>query len=97
MSAISTKNFHLPLPADTYRALRRAAEKLGEPATSIARTAIAEWLERQRRCAVEEGIAEYALAVAGSRDDLDPDFERAGIDVVASDAKRKPRKRGARR
>lgn len=97
MSAIATKNFHLPLPVDTYRELRRAAERLGEPATSVARTAISQWLEQQRRCAVEEGIAVYATAIAGGRDDLDPDLERAGIEVVAPTSKRKARKRGARR
>ena len=97
MTATTTKNFHLPLPVDTYRDLRRAAERLGEPTTSVARTAISEWLERQRKFAVEEGIAEYATAVAGSREDLDPDFERAGIEAVAARSKPAARKNRARR
>ena len=91
MAASTTKNFHLPLPVDTYRDLRRAAERLGEPTTSVARTATSECLDRQRKFAVEEGIAEYAIAVAGSRDDLDPDFERAGIEVIVARAKRTAR------
>ena len=87
-----TKNFHLPLPSDTYDELRKAAERLGEPATAVARAAISEWLERQKQCAIEQRIAEYAAAVGGSQDDLDRGLERAGLETIASDTGRRRRR-----
>lgn len=35
-------------------------------------------------------IAEYAAAVGGSRDDLDPALVRAGIETITSDTGRRP-------
>ena len=38
------KNFHLPLPEQTYNQLREQAERAGAPATILARQAIDCWL-----------------------------------------------------
>jgi predicted transcriptional regulator len=43
------RNFHLPLPEETYDRLRRAAERSKEPATALAREAIECWLRQQLR------------------------------------------------
>jgi hypothetical protein len=74
------KNFHVPLPDDTYATLRAAAQSSKIPATALAREAIDSWLRQQRRRARDNSIAAYAAAMAGSRLDLDPVLERAGIE-----------------
>jgi hypothetical protein len=38
------KNFHLPLPEQTYRQLRVEAERARVPTTTLAREAIDQWL-----------------------------------------------------
>jgi predicted DNA-binding protein len=75
----ATKNFHLPLPERAYEELRREAAREGRPATTVAREAIEEWLERRRKSELHEQIAEYASAQKGSAADLDPALERAAV------------------
>lgn len=76
------RNFHLPLPEALYDELRSAAKDADQPATRFAqqlmRTGLDEWRRTRRR----QAIAAYAKQAAGSRDDLDPDLERAAIDVL---------------
>lgn len=91
----TVRNFHLPLPEPTYRRLRDAAERTGQPATAVARHAIETWLREHRRTMVREAIARYAADAAGSRDDLDEALEAAGLEVW--ERSRTPRKRRARR
>ena len=43
------KNFHLPLPEQTYNHLRAEAERAQVPATALAREAIDWWLRQQLR------------------------------------------------
>jgi hypothetical protein len=74
------KNFHLPLPEETYSQLRAEAERSRVPATSLAREAIDTWLRQQQRKARHDAIAAFAGEMAGSRLDLDPDLESAGIE-----------------
>jgi hypothetical protein len=74
------KNFHLPLPDQTYLDLRAEAEREDVPATSLARQAVEEWLRARRRAALDKEIAEFAAAAAGTEMDLNPDFEATGID-----------------
>jgi len=74
------KNFHLPLPEQTYMGLRAEAERTGVPATTLAREAVDWWLRQQARQARHEAIASYAAEMAGTRLDLDADLESAGID-----------------
>jgi predicted transcriptional regulator len=74
------KNFHVPLPDETYMQLRAAAERSNVPATSLAREAIDSWLRQQFRKAQHEAIASFASESAGTSFDLDPDLEAAGIE-----------------
>ena len=79
------RNFHVPLPADLYSALRAEA---GRPANALACEAIALWLETRRQARVDQAILDYAEAVDGTSDDLDPDFEAAGLAHLARGVKR---------
>lgn len=83
------KNFHLPLPEQTYIQLRAEAERIKVPATSLAREAIDLWLRGQMRKARHEAIAAYAAEMAGTELDLDPALEAAGVEHL-SDSGRKP-------
>lgn len=78
MSATLNKNFHLPLPPALYADLRAAAERMGAPATDLAREAIQVWLKQERRRQIHAELSAYAQAVAGSRDDFDPAVSAAG-------------------
>jgi hypothetical protein len=84
------KNFHLPLPEETYSHLKAEAERAQLPATILAREAIDSWLRQQLRKARHEAIANYAAEMAGSRFDLDSDLESAGIEHLVKTA-RKPK------
>jgi hypothetical protein len=79
MGSAATRNFHLPLPNDTYEQLKREADRDNRPATSAAREAIEQWLQQRRRLAVRGEIADYAAKAAGSTDDLDPRLETAAL------------------
>ena len=78
------KNFHLPLPEQTYLQLRAEAERTQVPATALAREAIDSWLRQQLRNARRDSIAAYAEAMAGSDLDLDADLETAGIEHLVN-------------
>lgn len=73
------KNFHLPLPEQTYARLRAEAERTGVPATTLAREAVDCWLRQQFRKTRHDEIAAYATEMAGTHLDLDSDLESAGI------------------
>ena len=73
------RNFHLPLPEETYTHLRAEAQRTKVPATAIARKAIDAWLRQEIRKARYENIAAFAAEAAGTNLDLDRDFEAAGI------------------
>jgi hypothetical protein len=81
------KNFHLPLPEQTYMALRAEAERTGVPATTLARDAVDGWLLQQRRKARHDAIAAYASEMAGTRLDLDADLESAAIKHILNSSK----------
>ena len=74
------KNFHVPLPDETYDRLRTVAERSKTPATALAREAIDFWLRQQLRKARHDAIAAYAAQAAGTSLDLDSDLETAGIE-----------------
>jgi predicted DNA-binding protein len=82
MSPPARRNFHVPLPAETYDALREQADSRGIPATSLVREAVEGWLDDQRRMRLAEEIAAYASALAGSTADLDPDLEKAAVESL---------------
>jgi hypothetical protein len=84
------KNFHLPLPEETYNQLKAEAEHAHVPATSLAREAIDSWLRQQFRKARHDAIAKYAAELAGTDFDLDSDLESAGIEhLLQTGRKRK--------
>jgi hypothetical protein len=74
------RNFHLPLPDRTYELLRAQAEGARLPATTLAREAIDAWLRDQARKARHDAIAACAEEMAGTKFDLDPELEAAGIE-----------------
>jgi hypothetical protein len=82
------KNFHLPLPEQTYAQLRAEAERTQVPATTLAREAIDLWLRHQVRIARHAAIATYATEMAGSSFDLDTDLELAGIQHLLKTSKK---------
>jgi hypothetical protein len=87
------RNFHLPLPEPTYRRLREAAELARQPATVVARYAIEAWLRDRRRAAVHEAIAEYAIKMAGTGADLDPELEAASLETWGKRKRSRRRRR----
>ena len=74
------KNFHLPLPEQTYTLLRLEAARTRLPATTLAREAVDAWLREQARKARHHAIAAYASETAGTDLDLDRELESAGIE-----------------
>jgi hypothetical protein len=83
------KNFHLPLPEQTYAQLRAQAERARVPATTLAREAIDAWLRNQLRQARHDSIAAYAAEIAGTDLDLDSELESAGIQHLVKTGKRR--------
>jgi predicted transcriptional regulator len=90
MPAFTQKNFHVPLPPDIYEALHAEARHTQQPATQIARAAIAAWLAQQRKTRQHEAVASYARQQASTPDDLDPALEAAGIEHLASNEDTSP-------
>jgi len=73
----SIRNFHVPLPEALYLRLHEEAKERRQSATQVARAAIEAWLKAKERVRVAEEIQAYAVAVAGTAEDLDPDLEAA--------------------
>ena len=74
------KNFHLPLPEQTYNELRAEAARCHLPATSVARQALQEWLRAKRKAATRRAIVAYASEMGGTEADLDPRLEAACVE-----------------
>jgi len=74
------KNFHVPLPEETYDHLRIAAARSKVPATALAREAIDFWLRHQMRKARHDAIAAFAADAVGSSLDLDDELEAASVE-----------------
>lgn len=72
-------NFHLSLPQELHEMLRAEAEASGEPAATIARTALSDWLKSRKRERRHAEIAAFAKEHAGSDLDLDRELEAAGV------------------
>lgn len=79
------RNFHLPLEPDLYRRLADEARREGQPATAVAREAIARYLSERERVALDAELREYAEAAAGSGDDLDPLLAEASAELIGAD------------
>ena len=85
MPAPRKKNLHVPLPEDVHAELKAQAQRVGEPATVLARRAIEERVRALKRQQIDAEITEYANAVAGTIDDFDPAVSAAGLAVWAAD------------
>lgn len=81
------KNFHLPLPEETYAHLRAEAERMQVPVTTLAREAVDCWLRQQFRNARRDAIEAYAAEMAGTHLDLDSDLESAAIEHLVKAGK----------
>jgi hypothetical protein len=79
-------NFHLPLSPEIHEMLRQEVETSGQPATTLAREALRDWLVRRKRERLHEEIAAFAETYAGTDLDLDEDLERAGIDAILNES-----------
>src|ERR1700731_2831423 len=84
------KNFHLPLPEQSYAELKAAAERMQVPATTLAREAVVAWLRQECRRARREAVAKFAAEMAGTHLDLDPDLESAAIEHLV-EARKAPK------
>jgi hypothetical protein len=82
------KNFHLPLPEETYAHLRAEAERMQVPATTLAREAVDSWLREQVRKVRRDDIAAFAAEMAGTRFDLDPELESTAVEHLLKPGKR---------
>jgi len=76
------KNFHLPLPDETYLELKTEAHRSHMPATSLARHAIQAWLRVRKKAARRQAITAYASKMAGTEFDLDPALEKASLELL---------------
>ncbi len=79
---LNTHNFHVPLADSLYSELKAEARRTGKSATELARQAIRHLVEQSRRRALHDQIAAYATRAAGSSDDLDPQLEAAGLELL---------------
>ena len=73
-------NIHVPLPEDLYRLLRDEAERRQQPASDLARHAIACWLQQCEQEALHHQIQAYAEQHAGTEADFDADLEQAAVE-----------------
>ena len=89
MAAMARKNFHVPLSPETYDALREEAEARGIPATTIVREAVEGWIDDQKAKRLRDEIAAYALEMAGTSADFDPELEAAGAAELKASTERK--------
>jgi ribosomal 50S subunit-associated protein YjgA (DUF615 family) len=78
----TSHNFHVPLPEDLYRLLRAEAERRQQPATALARHAIARWLQQCEQEALHHQIQAYAEEHAGTAADFDADLEQAAVEYL---------------
>lgn len=85
MTQPSSHNFHVPLPQSLYQRLRREAARTRQPATALARDAIAYWLQTQEKAALHAAIAAYAAKHAGTELDLDKAMEQASIESLSQE------------
>jgi plasmid stability protein len=83
-----TFNFHLPLPDDLHENLKEEAARSGQPATSLAREALAGWLAQRKKQRLHEEIAAFTRAEAGTDLDLDEELEQAGIESLLAERAR---------
>ena len=85
MKRTALRNFHVPLPDDLYKLLHTEAKRSQQPATALARDAIAWWLRQRQKAALHETICAYAAQYAGTAADLDQAFEAASVEHLLAE------------
>jgi hypothetical protein len=85
MQRTTLRNFHVPLPDDLYKLLHAEAKRSKQPATALARDAIAWWLQQRRKAALHEAICAYATQYAGTAADLDQALEAASVEHLLAE------------
>jgi len=85
MKQARQRNFHVPISENLYQALRREAERQGQPATRLVRGLLEQWEQRLRAQVLHSEITDYAVSQAGTAADLDPALEAAGIEALNAD------------
>lgn len=78
------KHVHVPLTDELHGALMNEAQTSGESAASIARQAILDALRTRRKRAQEEALRAYALQVAGTEEDLDPEWAETALESLST-------------
>lgn len=76
------RTFHLPMSDELHDALRREAATQHRPATELVREALIGWMEARGRERESLEIERYAVEVAGTDGDLDPDLEEAAVEAL---------------
>ena len=89
MATMARKNFHVPLPPETYDALREESEARGIPATMLVREAVEGWIDDQKAKRLRDEITAYAIEMAGTGADLDPALEAAASAELKAATERK--------
>lgn len=82
-------NFHLPLPEELSRELRKVAASEKRPATEVARDLLRLALDERRRARQRIDIKAWAERNAGSELDLDAALETAATDALRTRRKRR--------
>lgn len=82
MATRASVKFNLPLTPELHDQLRQEAERLGKPATAVAREAIRTVLGQRKKHQLHAEIKAFASEHAGSDIDLDEDLECAGIEAL---------------
>jgi predicted transcriptional regulator len=85
MKKTTLRNFHVPLPDDLYKQLYAEAKRSQQPATALARDAIAWWLQQRQKAALHEAICAYATHYAGTAADLDQALETASVEHLLAE------------
>ena len=84
-----THNFHLPLPNPLYEKLREEAKRTKQPATTIARKAIEDWLKLKKKEQLYDELVMYAENYGGTEYDLDENLEKITIEHLLSEESHK--------
>lgn len=71
---------NVPLPMMIYLKLKEEALNYRKSEAAIVRDAIENWLKQRERKTLDQEIANYAQAHAGSEVDLDEELELASIE-----------------
>jgi hypothetical protein len=85
MKGSTLRNFHVPLPDDVYKQPHAEAERSQQPATALARAAIAWWLQQRRKATLHEAICAYAAQYAGTAADVDQALEAASVEHLLAE------------